>query len=102
GLKSKFLASFFSITIILALGFIGNMVQANSIGAAFSNISNIPSWIIGIIVAILGLVVFIGGIGRIASVTEKMVPIMALFYIIGSIIILAKNYTNILPAFKLI
>ncbi|KEI78275.1 alanine glycine permease [Clostridium botulinum A2 117] len=102
GLKSKFLASFFSVTIILALGFIGNMVQANSIGAAFSNISNIPSWIIGIMIAILGLVVFVGGIGRIASVTEKMVPIMAAFYIIGSIIILAKNYTNILPAFKLI
>ncbi len=47
------------------------MVQANSIGAAFSNISNIPSWIIGIMIAILGLVVFAGGIGRIASVTEK-------------------------------
>ncbi len=78
------------------------MVQANSIGAAFSNISNIPSWIIGIIVAALGLIVFIGGIGRIASVTEKMVPIMALFYIIGSIIILVSNYTNILPSFKLI
>ncbi|EJP6472915.1 alanine/glycine:cation symporter family protein [Clostridium sp. FAM 1755] len=102
GLKSKFLASFFSISIILALGFIGNMVQANSIGVAFSNIFNIPSWIIGIIVAILGLIVFIGGIGRIASVTEKMVPIMALFYIIGSIIILVSNYTNILPSFKLI
>ncbi|AVP60934.1 hypothetical protein C7M79_09555 [Clostridium botulinum] len=75
GLKSKFLASFFSVSIILALGFIGNMVQANSIGAAFSKISNVPSLVIGIIVAILGLIVFIGGIGRIASVTEKMVPI---------------------------
>ncbi|MBW5457924.1 sodium:alanine symporter family protein, partial [Clostridium sporogenes] len=102
GLKSKFLASFFSVSIILALGFIGNMVQANSIGAAFSKISNVPSLVIGIIVAILGLIVFIGGIGRIASVTEKMVPIMALFYIIGSIIILVSNYTNILPALKLI
>ncbi len=103
GMKSKFLASFFSVTIILALGFIGNMVQANSIGGvAFSNISNIPPWIIGIIVAGIGLIVFIGGIGRIASVTEKMVPIMALFYIIGSIIILVANYANILPAFKLI
>lgn len=102
GLKSNFLASFFSVSIILALGFIGNMVQANSIGAAFSNICNIPSWIIGILIAILGLFVFIGGIERIASVTEKMVPIMALFYVIGSIIILYRNYVNILPAFRLI
>ncbi|WP_251859807.1 sodium:alanine symporter family protein [Clostridium sp. Marseille-Q2269] len=102
GLKSNFLASFFSVSIVLALGFIGNMVQANSIGAAFSNICNIPSWIIGILIAILGLFVFIGGIERIASVTEKMVPIMALFYVIGSIIILCRNYVNILPAFRLI
>ncbi|GAA0732265.1 sodium:alanine symporter family protein [Clostridium oceanicum] len=102
GFKSKFLASFFSVTIIIALGFIGNMVQANSIGEAFKNAWNVPTLLIGVILAVLACFVFIGGIKRIASFTEKIVPIMALLYIIGSIVILIKNGSNILPAFKMI
>lgn len=102
GLKSKKLAVFFSITIILALGFIGNMVQSNSIGGAFSSAFNIDPRIVGIVVALLAGVIFIGGVSRIASFTEKVVPFMALFYILGSIFIIFKNYTLILPAFKMI
>lgn len=106
GLKNKtlgkWLAGFFAITIILALGFIGNMVQSNSIGGAFESAFNINSKIVGIIIAILAGIIFIGGVSRIASFAEKIVPVMALFYIIGSLIIIIMNYANILPAFKMI
>jgi len=104
GLKNKTLgkwfAGFFAVTIILALGFIGNMVQSNSIEGAFESAFNINSNIVGIIIAILAGIIFIGGVSRIASFAEKIVPVMALFYIIGSLIIM--NYANILPAFKMI
>ena len=66
GLKSKKLASFFSVTIIIALGFIGNMVQSNSISAAISSNTNIRI-MVGVIVAALAGMIFIGGVGRIAS-----------------------------------
>lgn len=106
GLKNKklgkILAIFFSITIILALGFIGNMVQSNSIGGAFESAFNIDSRIVGAVIAILAGLIFIGGVKRIAAFTEKVVPIMALFYLIGSFVIIIMNYANILPAFKMI
>ncbi len=102
GLGSSGLAAFFSISIIVALGFMGNMVQSNSIGTAFQTSMNIPTIITGIIVAALAGFIFIGGVGRIASVTEKIVPIMAVFYIVGSLIIVIMNYASILPAFKMI
>lgn len=106
GLKNKKVAKglsiFFSITIILALGFIGNMVQANSIGSAFEQSFGIDPRIVGIIVAVLAGIIFIGGVSRIASFTEKIVPVMALLYIIGSLFIIFINYENILPAFKMI
>ncbi|MBC2575969.1 alanine/glycine:cation symporter family protein [Peptostreptococcus canis] len=88
GMNSKFLSSFFAVSIIIALGFIGNMVQANSIGSAFEAAFHINPLIIGIILAIIAGFIFIGGIGRIASFTEKLVPIMAAFYIVGGIVIL--------------
>lgn len=102
GLKNKWLAGIFSISIIIALGFMGNMVQSNSIGSAFKTAFNIDPLYVGIVIAILAGFIFIGGVSRIASVTEKLVPIMALFYIVGSLIILIMNYSNILPAFKMI
>ena len=96
----KILAACFSVFIILALGFMGNMVQSNSIGAAFKNSFNINPLIIGIIVSILAAFIFFGGRAKIASVTEKIVPVMALFYILGSVLIIILNASNILPAFK--
>lgn len=100
GLGKKWLASLFSILIIIALGFIGNMVQANSIGEAFSSAFNVPKWTVGIVIVIISGFIFIGGIGRIASVTEKIVPIMAGFYIIGGVIILVKFGGGTIDAFK--
>ncbi len=96
----KFLAGFFAIAIILALGFMGNMVQSNSIGTAFNNAFGVPAWIVGVVVAVFSGFVFMGGIRRLASVTEKIVPIMALLYIIGSVVVILCNYQNIIPAIQ--
>ena len=100
GKLGKVLAGAFAIFIILALGFMGNMVQSNSIGVAFQNSFNINPLIVGILVATLAGFIFFGGRQKIASFTEKVVPVMALFYILGSLLILVLNYANILPAFK--
>ncbi|SDK11752.1 alanine/glycine:cation symporter family protein [Natronincola ferrireducens] len=102
GLGSKFLAGFFAVAIVLALGFMGNMVQSNSISEAVHVAFNIPKVVTGIVVAgLVGLIV-IGGISRIASFTEKIVPIMAGLYVLGSLVIVFINYNQILPAFKMI
>ena len=84
----KFLAGFFAVAIILALGFMGCMVQSNSIGETCSNALGIPAWVIGIAVTIIAAVIFLGGVQRIASVTEKLVPLMAVLYIAGGLIVL--------------
>lgn len=100
GKFGKILAATFSVLIVLALGFMGNMVQSNSIGDSFKNAFNIPPIVLGIAVAVVAAFVFFGGIGRIASVTEKIVPIMAILYIVGSLIILGVNIENIPNSFK--
>ena len=80
------LAGFFAVAITLALGFMGNMVQSNSIGDAFHTAFGVPKWIMGLLVAGVCAFIFLGGVQRIAAFTEKLVPIMACFYIIGSLI----------------
>ncbi len=102
GLGSRKLAGFFSVTIILALGLIGNMVQSNSIADAFHTAFNVPAIYVGIAIAFFSALIFFGGIGRIASFTEKVVPVMALLYLIGGAYILAVNFTDIFPSFKMI
>ena len=96
----KVLAGFFSVAIIFALGFTGNMVQANSISVAFKTAFGAPQIVVGIVCAIIAAFIFLGGVGRIASVTEKVVPIMALFYMAGCLVILCFNHAAIIPAFK--
>ena len=98
GLGSKSLATIFSITIIIALGFIGNMVQANSISTAFESAFKIPTWVTGLFIILLAGFIFIGGIRRIAGFTEKMVPLMASVYVLGAIYICISHYDAILPA----
>ena len=102
GLGSKKLAAFFSISIIIALGFIGNMVQSNSIADAFQTAFSLPPLLIGVLISALAAFVFFGGMGRIAAFTEKIVPIMAALYLIGGLIVLFANASNIIPAFKMI
>ena len=99
GTFGKVLAGVFSVLIILALGFMGNMVQSNSIGDAFHNAFGISHLAVGIVVALIAAFIFLGGVQRIAAVTEKIVPIMAAFYILGCIVILVMNHKALPGAF---
>lgn len=96
----KILASIFSVLIIMALGFMGNMVQSNSIADAIDNAFGISPVFVGIAVAIFAGVIFVGGVRRIASFTEKIVPFMAFLYIIGSVIIIGGNITHVPDVFR--
>lgn len=100
GMKNKPLAAFFAFTIIIALGFIGNMVQANSIADSIYTAFSVPQWTTGIFVFMIAGFIFIGGVRRIASFAEKMVPFMALIYAVGAFTIIFANCDMILPAFK--
>ena len=102
GKFGKFLAVFFAIASMLALGFMGSMVQSNSIANTCQEAFGVPAWAIGIVVALIAGFIFIGGANRIASVTEKIVPIMAFLYIAGSLILLAINFKNIPATFGMI
>lgn len=98
GKFGTFLAGFFAVSLILALGFMGNMVQSNSISDAFQNAFSLPGWAVGLAVAIAAAFVFVGGVKRLASVTEKVVPIMAVLYVLGSLLIIGLNYNHIWQA----
>lgn len=102
GKFGKFLAGFFSIAIILALGFFGCMVQSNSIGSTIQMAFGIPSWVVGIILVIICGFIFMGGVDRIASVTEKLVPVMAAFFLIGGLGVLVVRFQYIPETFGLI
>ena len=99
GTFGKVLAGVFSVLIILALGFMGNMVQSNSIGDAFHSAFGMSHLAVGIVVAVIAAFIFLGGVQRIAAVTEKIVPIMAAFYIVGCVVILVMNYKTLPNAF---
>ena len=102
GSFGNFLAGFFAIAIILALGFFGCMVQSNSIGSTFSTAFGVPSWIVGIVlVAICGFI-FMGGMKRLASVTEKVVPIMAALFLLGGLIVLVFRIQYVPATFGMI
>lgn len=102
GKFGKFLSAFFAIAIILALGFMGCMVQSNSISYSMQTAFNIKPYIVGILLIIFCSVIFIGGIKRLASVVEKIVPFMALFFIIGGLIVLINRFEYLPSAIKMI
>ena len=107
GRFGRILAGCFAVFIILALGFMGNMVQSNSIGAAFSEVFtyyhiNVPPVAVGAVIALLSLFIFLGGTKRLASVVEKLVPVMAGFYIVGSLILIGMHITHLPEALRLI
>ncbi|NLY76714.1 MAG: sodium:alanine symporter family protein [Tissierellia bacterium] len=102
GLKSKGLASFFAIALIVALGFIGNMVQSNSIADAISRAFNIPNIAVGMAIAIIAGLIFIGGMSRIARFAEMVVPVMAGVYILGTILVAILFRGNIIPTIRAI
>ena len=102
GKFGTFLAGFFAIAITLALGFMGTMVQSNSIAESCNNAFGIDGWIVGIIIAAISAFIFIGGINRIASVTEKLVPIMAIIFLLGGLVVLAFRIQYIPETFGMI
>ena len=98
----KFLATFFAIAIILALSFMGCMVQSNSIGECFQTAFGIPSWIVGVVLVIICGIIFLGGVQRLAAVTEKVVPIMAAIFLLGGLVVLAVRIKYIPATFGMI
>ena len=102
GKLGKVMAGFFSIATILALGFMGTMVQSNSISSACNTAFGIPTWVIGLVVAAASALIFLGGVKRIASVTEKLVPVMAILYLVGGIIILVMRAKYLPETFGMI
>ncbi len=103
GKFGTFLSIFFAVAITLALGFMGSMVQSNSIAEAVSTaVPAIQPWIVGLVVAVVSAFIFIGGIQRIASVTEKLVPIMAVLFLAGGLVVLISRIQYIPETFGMI
>jgi AGCS family alanine or glycine:cation symporter len=95
----KWLGWLFAFFAFIASVGIGNMVQSNSVAAAVNNQLNVAPWITGLILAVAVGAVIIGGIKSIARVSEKIVPVMAVIYVIGSLIIIFVNYDQLGQAF---
>ena len=98
----KFLATLFAVAIILALGFMGCMVQSNSIGECFQTAFGIPSWIVGVALVIICGIIFLGGVQRLAAVTEKIVPIMAAIFLLGGLVVLIFRIRYVPATFGMI
>ena len=102
GLNQKWLGILFAaFTSVTAFG-IGNMVQANSISQLVNDTFGIPFWVTGGLLTILTAIVIIGGIKSIAKVCERLVPFMAIFYVLGCIVLLFINYSTIPESLSLI
>lgn len=102
GAFGKFLAGFFAVAIILALGFFGCMVQSNSIGSTFETAFGIPAWIVGVVQVVICSVIFLGGVQRLAAVTEKLVPIMAAVFLLGGLVVLVVRIQYLPATFGMI
>lgn len=102
GKFGRFLACFFAVAATLALGFMGSMVQSNSIGSTVETAFGVPAWVMGLVLVVICAIIFIGGVSRLASVTEKIVPFMAILFILGAFVVLGVNITKVPEAFGLI
>lgn len=107
GIWGKALAGCFAAFIIFALGFTGNMVQSNSIGAAFKEVFadfglEVPAVAIGVVLAAVAAFIFLGGVERLAKVVEKIVPLMAGIYIVGSLALIGLHIDALPGAIKMI
>ena len=96
----KVLAFLFSLFCLIAAFGIGNMTQVNSISENMEAVFSIPTWVTGAIVMILVGLVVVGGLKRIASVTEKIVPFMVILYMIGTIVIFIIHINQIGAVFS--
>ena len=102
GLNMKWLAVLFAIFAMIACLGTGNATQSNSIAVALKSTLNITPWITGSVLTVIAAFVILGGMRRIASVNEKLVPFMAVFYVVCAIVALIINFAKIPDAFALI
>lgn len=100
GPVGRAVAAIFAAMLILSLGFMGPMVQANSVGGAMEAAFGIPAPIVGLALSTVSLLVFLGGVQRIVAVAEKVVPFMAIFFTLSSLAVIFVNAENIIPAFR--
>ncbi len=96
------LAVLFSCFCVLASFGIGNMSQINSIAVNMDASFHIPMWVTGVVLMVIAALVVVGGLKRIAAVTEKLVPFMAIAYIVGALVLVLMNASRIGPAFAII
>lgn len=102
GLRQKWLGVLFAIFGVFASFGIGSMAQSHSVALAVNNAFGVPKIAVGIFLVVITALVIIGGIKRIGKVTEKLVPFMAVFYIVISLILIISNFSAVLVAFKII
>lgn len=95
----KWLAVFFAAMAVICSFLTGNAVQANTVSDTMYSAFGVPGWITGLVTATLVGVVIIGGIKRIGNVTARLMPLMAVIYILGALIILLINFQDVIPAF---
>ncbi len=95
GKYAKWLAVVFAVAAVLCSLGTGNMAQANSIAGALRESYQFPVWATGLVVTSLVLLIIVGGIKRIAEVTSRLVPIMAVFYFVTSIVVIVVFYKAI-------
>lgn len=99
GLHSKVFAVIFAIATVIGLGFLSPPVQSNGIATSFHNTFGIEKWIVGIVLSVLFALIIIGGVKRIARIAEFVAPIMAVIYILLSIVILIANISEVPAVF---
>lgn len=102
GLGCKWLAAVFAVFCILASFGMGNMTQANSIASGLKESFSIPPFLTGVFVTLVVAVVVLGGVKRIAAVAEKVVPLVALFYMSGAVLVLIHFREEVPRAFAMI
>ena len=102
GKLGRFLAVFFAVAMILALGFMGSMVQSNSIGSTFETAFGIPAWILGVALCAICGFIFLGGEQRLAAVCEKLVPVMAGIFLAAGVVVLIARIQHLPATFGMI
>ncbi len=98
-LGMKWMATLFAVAAIISSFGTGNMPQVNSIAASLKATFGIEEMVTGAVLSVLLGLIILGGIKRIAAVTEKLVPMMALIYVVGALSVIVMNYENIIPSF---
>lgn len=102
GKHAKTLAVIFAGAAVLCSMGTGNMAQSNSMTAVLDSSYSIPTWVSGLIITSLVLLIVVGGLKRIAEVTSRLVPFMAVVYFLATVLVIVLNIENLIPAFKII